>query len=221
MAAETTMMSRLRRWLRRNPPRIVAGNTPMNLKWATEYGAELLGRNPFAAVKRKHRRHAAPHKVEHFKLPFRQWGGRIKRSMKEDLRKGRGQVYPLDGRKPIRSCNEIEVAKILRHFRDHAFWVSTFSSVKPEIWRPWMLSISELPNWLKNLDSAIRERINSPAGGLPDVVAWNDDHPSHSALFVECKGSKEDFGEAQEDWLWAALCEGIKVSQFAVSVRAF
>jgi hypothetical protein len=69
--------------------------------------------------------------------------------------------------------------------------------------------------------AGIRERINSPAGGLPDVVAWNDDHPSHSAMFVECKGLKEDFKEAQEDWLWAALCEGIKVSQFAVSVRAF
>jgi hypothetical protein len=56
---------------------------------------------------------------------------------------------------------------------------------------------------------------------LPDVVAWNDNHPSRSALFVECKGVKEDFGEAQEDWLWAALREGIKVSQFAVSIRAF
>jgi hypothetical protein len=102
----------------------VAGRITMNLKWATEYGAELLGQKPFAAVKRKHRRHAIPRKVEHFQLPFRQWDGRIKRSMKEDLRKGRGQVYPLDGCKPIRSCNEIEVAKILRHFREHAFWVS-------------------------------------------------------------------------------------------------
>lgn len=214
----TTKISCLRRWHGGNLPRIATENTPMNLKWATERGAELLGRIPFEAVKRKHRRHAAPHKIERFQLPFRQWDGPIG----ADFGKGRGQVYSLDGRKPNRSCNEVEVAKILRRIRDHAFWFSAYPTVKmPETWRPWVLSTSELPHWLKNLDSAIRERINSPGGGMPDIVAWNDGHPSRSALFVECKAAKEGFGEAQEDWLWAALCKGIKVSQFAVSIRAF
>jgi hypothetical protein len=190
----------------------------MNLKWATDHGAELLGRIPFEAARRKHRRHTQPRKIERFQLPFRRWDG----PTGADFGKGRGQVYSLDGRKPNRSCNEVEVAKILRRIRDHAFWFSAYPTANmPEIWRPWGLSTSELPNWLERLDSAIRERINSRGGGMPDIVAWNDDHPSRSVLFVECKGSKEDFGEAQEDWLWAALCEGIKVSQFAVSVRAF
>lgn len=193
----------------------------MNLKWAIEYGAQLLGQNPFAAVNRKHRRHAALQKVAHFQLPFRQWDGRIG-PWKEHFGKGRGQVYSLDGRKPNRSCNEVEVAKILRRVRDHAFWFSAFDTTNmPKIWQPWVRSMDKLPQWLENLDSAIRERIDSPGGGMPDVIAWNDSHPSHTALFVECKGLQEGFREAQEDWLWAALREGIKIPQFSVSIRAF
>ena len=146
----------------------------MNLKWATEYGAELLGQNPFAAVKRKHRRLAAPHKVEHFKLPFRQWDGRIG-LRKEHFGKGRGQVYPLIGNKPLPSCHEVEVAKVLCRVRDQAFWVSAFNtSLMPPRWQPWVISMSELPPWLEKFDAKIRERIISRKGGIPDVVAWND-----------------------------------------------
>jgi hypothetical protein len=81
--------------------------------------------------------------------------------------------------------------------------------------------MDELPTWLEELDSAIRVKITSPRGGMPDVVAWNDEHPLRSALFVECKGPKERFKESQEDWISAAFARGLKVSRVAISVRPF
>jgi len=181
----------------------------------------LLGQHPFEAVGRKSRRHTVPRKVEHVRLPYRQWDGRIG-PWKEHFGKGHGQVYPLWGSKPKRSCNEVEVAKILRQIRDHAFWFSAYNTANmPKIWRPWVRSMDELPPWLEELDSVIRVKITSPRGGMPDVVAWNDNHPLHSALFVECKGPKEKFKESQEDWISAAFVKGLKASHVAVSVRPF
>ena len=193
----------------------------MNLKWATVYGGELLGRCPFEAVGRKHRRFATPRKVKQVRLPFHQWDGHIG-PWKEHFGKGHGQVYPLLGSKPKRSCNEVEVAKVLRQIRDHAFWFSAYNTANmPKIWRPWVRSMDELPAWLEELDSAIRVKITSPRGSMPDVVAWNDARPLRSALFVECKGPKEKFKESQEDWISAAFTKGLKVSQVAISVRSF
>jgi hypothetical protein len=193
----------------------------MNLKWAIEHGGDILGRHPFEAVGRKQRRLADPRKVEHVQLPFRQWDGHIG-PWKEHFGKGRAQVYPLLGSKPKWSCNEVEVAKILQQIRDHAFWFSAFNTAKmPKIWRPWVRSMDELPIWLAELDSAIRVKTTSRYGGVPDVVAWNEDHPLRSALFVECKGPKEKFKESQEDWMSAAFAKGLKVTQIAVSVRPF
>ncbi|PWU08553.1 MAG: hypothetical protein C5B50_29345 [Verrucomicrobia bacterium] len=91
----------------------------------------------------------------------------------------------------------------------------------PEIWRPWVLSVAELPDWLRRLEKAIRAVIRCQNGGMPDVVAWDDGNSIHSALFVECKGPKEGFREAQEDWVWAALESGVRPDQIAVSVRPF
>jgi hypothetical protein len=181
----------------------------------------LLGRHPFEAVGRKSRRFTGPRKVEHVQLPFRQWDGRIG-PWKEHFGKGHGQIYPLLWSKPKRSCNEVEVAKILRQIRDHAFWFSAYNTANmPKIWRPWVRSMDELPPWLEELDSVIRVKITSRRGGMPDVVAWNDDHPLRSALFVECKGPKEKFKESQEDWISIAFAKGLEVSHVAVSVRPF
>ena len=56
---------------------------------------------------------------------------------------------------------------------------------------------------------------------MPDVVAWNDQGSLRSALFVECKGPKEGFREAQEDWVCGAFESGVRVAQIAVSVWPF
>jgi hypothetical protein len=193
----------------------------MNFKWVTEHGGKLLGRHPFEAVGRKSRRLTSRRKVEHVQLPFRQWDGCIG-PWNEHFGKGHGQIYPLLGSKPKRSCNEVEVAKILRQICDHAFWFSAYNTANmPKIWRPWVRSMDELPPWLKEFDSIIRVKITSQHGGMPDVVAWNDDHPLRSALFVECKGPKEKFKESQEDWISAAFVKGLEVSHVAISVRSF
>ena len=90
----------------------------------------------------------------------------------EHFGKGRGQLKSLDGTEPLRSCNEIEVAKRLRMVRDHAFWFSGFGTKHvPELWRPWLYVRSALPDWLAALDETVRAKIASKAGGMPDVVA--------------------------------------------------
>jgi len=81
--------------------------------------------------------------------------------------------------------------------------------------------MAELPPWLDHLDTAIRGRIRAKKGGMPDVVAWNDEEPLRSALFVECKGLKEGVREVQEDWVWGALESEVGEAQIAVSVRPF
>lgn len=183
--------------------------------------ARSLGRHEYAARERKTPRLATAQAVEHLQLPFRQWDGPIG-PWEEHFGKGRGQVHSLDGSEPLRSCNEVEVAKSLRRVRDHAYWISAFDTSRmPAIWRPWVLSMRELPAWLAELDATIRARIASRHGGMPDVVAWDAGNPRSSALFVECKGVKESFKEAQEDWLYGALVEGMSLDQFAVSVRPF
>jgi hypothetical protein len=121
---------------------------------------------------------------------------------------------------PLRSCNEIEIAKILRRVREHAFWVTAFDAKRlPSMWRDWVLPIRNVP--LRRIDDAARERVGSRRGGIPDVVAWNTNDSKRSALFVECKGAKERFDQAQEDWLWTVTRHGLSESQCSVSVRPF
>jgi len=176
---------------------------------------------PFAATTRKTpRRNAAP-LVVHFDIPYRQWDG-PRLPWAEDFGKGRGQVHSRDGAAPVRSCNEVEVAKRLRSIREHAFWISCYRPRQiPSLWRPWACAPEEAPKWLLELDRRIRSTIGVARGGIPDVVAWSDTAPLESALFVECKGPTETFKEGQEDWLAAALTEGLLVEQVAVAVRSF
>jgi hypothetical protein len=56
---------------------------------------------------------------------------------------------------------------------------------------------------------------------MPDVVAWDPDRGLESVLFVECKGPKEKNKEAKEDWVTAAIEEGVPASSFAVAIRVF
>src|SRR5262245_60708536 len=184
-------------------------------------GATSLGLRPFAANKRKQPRFAPAREIVHLRFDFVRWDGPIG-PWNEHFGKGRGQVKSLDGTEPLRTCNEVAVGKRLRMVRDHAFWFSGFGTKQvPEIWRPWVRARSAMPDWLTALDETIRGKIPSKAGGMPDVVAWNDRESPRSALFVQCKGPKESFTEAQEDWVWAALDSGVSLSQIAVSLRPF
>lgn len=190
-----------------------------DLRRALEPTAE--GERPFAAAKRSAPRRAEIPSIVHFDLPYRQWDG-PKLPWKEDFGKGRGQVYSRDGAAPERSCNEVEVAKRLRRIRDNAFWLSCYSPDQiPDLWRPWTKAPKEAPDWLLSLEDDIRQAISAATGGIPDVVAWNNENSKQSALFVECKGTKESFKEGQEDWVTAALQSGIAPEQFAVAIRTF
>jgi hypothetical protein len=193
----------------------------MDRDWIAKIGAHSLGPRLFAAKARKHPRYVPPRNIEHFQFAFSQWDGPIG-PWEEHFGKGRGQEHSRDRGDPLRSCNEVEVAKVLRGIRQHAFWVSAFDTSRmPAIWRRWVLSMGELPPWLARLDTTIRALIRSKKGGMPDVVAWSDDDPLRSSLFVECKGAKEGFKEAQEDWVWAGLASKVADTQIAVSVRPF
>jgi VRR-NUC domain-containing protein len=193
------------------------------LDWVDLVGALPLGERLFAAKRpRRTPEPGQPAAVRHIQFGFRQWDGPVG-DWKEHFGKGRGQVYSLDGTEPLRSCNEVELARRLRTIRDHGYWFSEYNpSNVPPIWRPWVRSLrDQTPGWLRSLDTAVRQLVPSKRGGMPDVVAWNQAEPLRSAIFVECKGPRETFGEAQEDWVWAARQEGVELSQIAVSVRPF
>ena len=176
---------------------------------------------PFAATKRKNPRQLPPAEVLAVDIHYRRWDGEIG-PWREHFGKGRGQVYSLDGEKPIRSCNEVEVAKRLRTLRQNAYWVSCYAAkLVPELWRPWVIGQDKLPDWLKTLDDSIRKHLVSVSGGIPDVVAWNELCPLQSALFVECKGEHEGFKEGQEDWVSCAIKEKIRKKQFGIARRVF
>ena len=89
-------------------------------------------------------------------IRYRQWDG-PRLPWSEDFGKASGQVYSLDGSVPQRSCNEVEVAKLLRAVRSEAFWISGFAPSKmPGLWRLWVLDPAEAPTWLKEFDRRLR-----------------------------------------------------------------
>ena len=93
----------------------------------------------------------------------------------------------------------------------------------PTIWRPWLRenSQSAMPDWLASLNVAIRAKITSSRRRHARRRRWNDRQSLRSAIFVECKGPRESFSQAQEDWVWAAHDSGLALSQIAVSLRPF
>lgn len=178
-------------------------------------------RLPFLAGSRKIPARTPAPNVLHFSIRYKQWDG-PPLPFAEDFGKKGKQVYSREGDEPVRSCNEIEVAKRLRRIRDHAFWISSYSpSQIPTLWRPWARGPKELPGWLLTLDSNIRAITHRLTGGIPDVVAWNNGDSANSALFVECKGLREPFKEGQQDWVAAALELRVDDQQIAVAVRTF
>ena len=85
----------------------------------------------------------------------------------------------------------------------------------------WVLGPAEAPAWLKEFDRRLHPHISAPRGGMPDVVAWDPDRELESVLLAECKGPKEKNKEAQEDWVRAAIDEGVPASNFAAAIRVF
>jgi hypothetical protein len=192
------------------------------MDWIDSIGATRKGEVLVAARRLRESPESGPPSLAvQIEFDFRQWDGQIG-EWSEHFGKGRGQVYSLDGGEPLRSCQEVEVAKRLRVARDHAFWFSGYSVARvPSLWRPWVSSLAEAPDWLVSLDRTIRQHISSRKGGMPDVVAWDDLDPLGSAIFIECKGPRETFKPAQEDWVCGALRAGVGLRQIAVAVRPF
>jgi hypothetical protein len=152
---------------------------------------------PFAARKRRKERRQNPPVLTQIELPYRQWDGLIG-PWSGHFGKASKQVYPVDGGPPERSCNEVEVAKLLRSVRREAFWVCSYAPGKvPDIWRPWAIGPGDLPTQLKELDNRVRSHIVSRTGGIPDIAAWNPDRPLETVIFVECNGPMEDVKEDQ------------------------
>jgi hypothetical protein len=190
-------------------------------KWLEALGHGDKELHPFIAHERKHERLGQPPRIWHADIRYRQWDG-PRLPWSEDFGKASGQVYSLDGGVPQRSCNEVEVAKLLREVRPEAYWISGFApSQIPDLWRPWVLGPAEAPSWLKEFDRRLRPRVSAPRGGMPDVVAWDPHRELESVLFLECKGPKEKNKEAQEGWVAAAIDEGVPASNFAAAIRVF
>ncbi len=189
--------------------------------WLEALGPGRKELRPFTAFERKHERLGLPPRIWHVEVLYRQWDG-PRLPWSENFGKASGQVYSLDGGMPQRSCNEVEVAKLLRAVRPEAYWISGFApSQIPDLWRPWALGPAEAPAFLKELDLSLRSRVSALKGGMPDVVAWDPDQRLETVLFVECKGPKEKNKEAQEDWVTATIEEGVPASSFAVAIRVF
>jgi hypothetical protein len=190
-------------------------------EWLDVLGTGHRELRPFAAGKRKSDQRVRSPSVWHVELCYRQWDGPIG-PWEEHFGKASKQVYPLDAGAPERSCNEVEVAKLMRAVREEAYWVSGYNASNiPGLWRPWVISPAERPVWLEELDRRLRPRIFAPRGGMPDVVAWDAAGPLESALFVECNGPTESVLEAQEDWVAAAIEDGVPAASFAAAIRVF
>lgn len=190
-------------------------------QWLTGISASTPRFRSFVAKKRKHGPLASPPELPQVVISLRQWDGDVG-PWKEHFGKGRKQAYPLDGSEPLPSCIEVEVVKRLRRFCEFAFWVSCFNADQlPSRWRPYALSIEELPLWLKPIDQGIRRRIRSEGGGIPDALGWNASSPQSSARFVECKAEHEGIKESQQDWVSMAIAEHFARTQFAVAIRPF
>ncbi len=183
--------------------------------------AELI---PFKAAKRKVLSSGQSPLLPTLRIPFKPWDGEFldrKLHWHENFGKGTGQVYSLDGKAPLRSCCEVEVAKLFRKEGFTAYWISSYDTKPvPDIWRPFALTPREMPEWLCQLDLEIRQSGSlKNRGGIFDVVAWYNQNPRESAYFIECKKGGEPIGENQEDWVCSALKMGMNPQNFGVVIR--
>lgn len=88
-------------------------------EWLDALGPGRKERRPLEAKGRRHERRGPHPPVWHVEILYRQWDG-PRLPWSEDFGKASGQVYSLDGKEPIRSCNEVEVAKLLGSVRAEA-----------------------------------------------------------------------------------------------------
>jgi hypothetical protein len=182
-------------------------------------------------------RDALPAEVDAYvEIDYKQWDG-PRGEWHDSMGKYGGRVDPLDGGEPVASCNEIEVAKLLRSRLGYeAFFFTTFpipdgSTPDQPDWCPWTKNEKAAPDWLRKLDDEIRSLPWWPkkasgkpeAGGMPDVVAWdpNAAKPRETAVFVECKGLTEGMRKHQSPWVAAAIELGVPADRFALALRPF
>jgi hypothetical protein len=193
--------------------------------WLSALGTGLRRGRPFRSRDLDaNRRPAEPPVIEHVEIAYEKWHGEILDPKRDWMGKGRGCVKPLDGAKPEPSCNEVEVAKLLRQRLGYEAWFFTTWPSIPEDWRSWVGPEAAMPEWLRRLDAKIRDDPYGPvSGGMPDVVGWDSDTPDplKSAVFVECKKPGETVGKNQEPWVTRAIALGVPPGAFAVAVRIY
>jgi hypothetical protein len=191
--------------------------------WLSALGIGPRERRPFRSrYLEAMGRPAKPPVIEHVEIAYERWHGEILDPKRDWMGKGRGCVKPLDGAQPEPSCNEVEVAKLLRARLGYEAWFFTTWPSIPEDWRPWVSHEAAMPEWLRRLDEKIRDHPYGPAsGGMPDVVGWDPGIPDpvESAVFVECKKPGEPVGKNQEPWVARAIALGVPPEAFAVAVR--
>jgi len=169
-------------------------------------------------------------------MRYKQWDGHPG-EWHDSMGKSMKCVYPLDRKEPFRSCNEVEVAKLLRSglgyeaFFLTTFWIPDGSAEDRPDWRPWTIKKESFPAWLRKLDYDIRRLSWWPkktgggpkAGGMPDVVGWDPGatDPARTAVFVECKGAGEATRQDQWPWFSAAIELGVPAERFGVAYRPF
>jgi hypothetical protein len=98
------------------------------MDWIEIIGARRTGESLLAAKTRKSPSHGPPSTVAQIEFDLRRWDGPVG-DWSEHFGKAGKQVHSLDGGEPLRSCQEVEVAKRLRAARDQAFW---FRGLQPD-----------------------------------------------------------------------------------------
>lgn len=123
---------------------------------------------------------------------------------------GKTMIIGKDGN---RSIVEIELTRCLREAGWQASWVDSFGGA-PKVWAEWLAKPSSFPAALSHFITEI-DGVTGRKGGKPDIVAWQGDSIA-KVVFIECKGPGDEISQKQEEWLRAALCEGMSSKQFAV-----
>ena len=126
-------------------------------------------------------------------------------------RYGKTLVTGGDGK---RSVVEIELTRRLREAGWQAGWIDSFGQA-PKVWAEWIIRPGSFPSALGDFITEV-DRLTSRKSGKPDIMAWQDDSIA-KVVFIECKGPGDKIHQRQEQWLKAALCEGISFEQFAVA----
>ena len=141
-------------------------------------------------------------------LGFEAWPHDEPPSLAMNCRKRSSLVLGAHGK----SCPEVEAVTRLRDRGWSAYWLRSFRC-GPASWQRLRGDAGDLPQWVVAVLQEVRRRRRipdratgvEPLGGIPDVIAYQDD--PRALVFVECKRPAEPL-DKQRAWLEAALPAG-------------